>query len=97
MEFTSVSKSATIPMVLITASATKATGSVTMAMPVKVSTKLTMFSVCTSVYNADVDECREQYDECDQDCKNIDGSYLCGCSSGFLLDTNGRSCNGKLP
>ena len=48
--------------------------------------------ICT-----DVNECREQVDECDHDCKNIIGSYLCGCSSGFLLDPNGKSCNGKLP
>ena len=46
--------------------------------------------------HTDVDECREQVDECDQDCKNTDGSYICGCSSGFLLDPNGKSCNGEL-
>ena len=44
----------------------------------------------------DVNECREEVDECDQDCKNTVGSYICGCSSGFLLDPNGKSCNGKL-
>ena len=46
--------------------------------------------------HTDVDECSEQVDECDQDCKNTDGSYICGCSSGFLLDPNGKSCNGEL-
>ena len=45
----------------------------------------------------DVNECREEVDECDQDCKNTVGSYVCDCSSGFLLDPNGKSCNGKLP
>ena len=43
----------------------------------------------------DINECRNQIDECDQDCKNMVGSYVCSCSSGFILDLNGKSCNGK--
>ena len=46
MEFMSVSKSATTPMVPITASATKVIGSVMTAMPVKVSMKLSQCSWC---------------------------------------------------
>ena len=47
MEFTFVSKSATTPMVLTTASATKAIGSTMMAMHAKVSTKPFMCTVYT--------------------------------------------------
>ena len=32
---------------------------------------------------------------CDQGCSNSVGNYTCSCVSGFRLDTNGKTCNGK--
>ena len=43
----------------------------------------------------DVDECTEGTHQCQQVCQNTIGSYTCGCNDGFILDTDGRSCNGK--
>ena len=46
-------------------------------------------------FDTDVDECIEGIHQCHQVCQNIIGSYTCGCNDGFMLDTDGRSCNGK--
>ncbi|XP_071483946.1 mucin-like protein [Diadema antillarum] len=43
----------------------------------------------------DVDECRnETFNDCDQRCDNIQGSYLCSCDSGYTLALDERSCDG---
>ena len=44
--------------------------------------------ICT-----DIDECGNGTDGCDQLCTNTDGSFLCGCGSGFTLDQDGKLCN----
>ena len=43
----------------------------------------------------DVDECTEGTHQCQQVCLNTVGSYTCSCNDGFMLSTDGRSCNGK--
>ena len=43
----------------------------------------------------DIDECRDGTDDCTQTCTNTDGSFTCGCNTGYLLDTDGFTCNGK--
>ena len=43
----------------------------------------------------DIDECSEGTDNCTQICINTDGSFTCGCSSGYQLDTDGFTCSGK--
>lgn len=48
--------------------------------------------VHTNVF-LDIDECAESM-PCDQVCQNRDGSFNCSCNDGYLLDTNGRTCNG---
>ena len=35
---------------------------------------------------ADVDECAEDSDGCEQVCTNTEGSYLCSCFLGYTLD-----------
>ena len=45
--------------------------------------------------NADINECSENRDGCAQLCSNTVGSYLCNCNSGYRLDTDRHSCNGK--
>jgi len=41
---------------------------------------------------SDIDECVEN--ACDQKCNNTNGSFICLCNNGYVLDDNGRSCNG---
>ena len=43
----------------------------------------------------DVDECSDENDGCSQTCTNTEGSYICGCNTGFVLDSNGATCNGE--
>lgn len=33
---------------------------------------------------------------CDQICTNTNGSYRCACRPGFLLNSDGRTCNGRF-
>jgi len=40
----------------------------------------------------DIDECDES--TCDHNCTNTDGSFICSCYNGYVLDDNGSSCNG---
>ena len=48
-----------------------------------------------SVPHADIDECIEGSANCDQDCTNTIGSYMCSCNPGYHLASDGRTCNGK--
>ncbi|XP_033643557.1 uncharacterized protein LOC117303459 isoform X5 [Asterias rubens] len=53
-------------------------------------------SVCT-----DVDECMLGVHDCPQDCKNMDGTYTCSCSEGFMEQEDGTCdpttpCSGSL-
>ena len=42
----------------------------------------------------DLNECA--YADCEQECKNTVGSYYCYCNSGYTLNSNEESCDGKL-
>ena len=44
-------------------------------------------------FDIDIDECSE-VDSCSQMCTNTDGNFTCGCNIGYLLDTDGTTCNG---
>ena len=46
-------------------------------------------------FDTDVDECGEGMHRCQQVCQNTIGSHTCDCNDGFMLGTDGRSCNGK--
>lgn len=41
----------------------------------------------------DIDECRYGY--CQQLCANAPGSYSCSCNPGFVLNPDGRTCQGN--
>ena len=45
----------------------------------------------------DVDECADitLASTCSQNCVNTYGSFECQCNSGFELDADGHTCNGK--
>ena len=46
------------------------------------------------IFDTDIDECSENTDNCSQTCTNADGNFTCGCYNGYLLDTDGTTCNG---
>ena len=43
----------------------------------------------------DIDECDEELGTCSQSCTNTDGSYTCNCTTGYTLNNDGQTCNGK--
>ncbi|XP_052777286.1 uncharacterized protein LOC128214704 isoform X2 [Mya arenaria] len=40
----------------------------------------------------DKDECAAETNPCDQNCTNTDGSFVCGCNTGFILSSDKFSC-----
>ena len=42
----------------------------------------------------DNNECLNQNGNCSQNCINTAGSYLCTCLNGYILNINGKMCNG---
>ena len=44
----------------------------------------------------DIDECMNSSYRCEGGCENTVGSFVCNCSTGFLLDSDGLSCVGEL-
>lgn len=45
--------------------------------------------------HADINECSTNNGGCNQDCHNTPGSFYCSCNTGYSLNSNGYSCNGK--
>ena len=43
----------------------------------------------------DINECSEENGGCSQTCTNTEGSFNCGCNTGFVLDSDGATCNGE--
>ena len=46
-------------------------------------------------FSKDIDECAENTDGCAQICTNTVGSFRCSCHTGYELDSDGRTCQGK--
>ena len=40
----------------------------------------------------DIDECAENLHNCESGCSNTDGSFICTCEEGYMLESDGRSC-----
>ena len=49
----------------------------------------------TIVKFSDVDECELNIDGCEQGCVNTDGSFMCNCTDGYVLNEDGFACDGK--
>lgn len=46
------------------------------------------------IYLLDINECTENTDGCAQICTNTIGSFTCACRVGYLLNSDGRACQG---
>lgn len=46
--------------------------------------------------NSDIDECQTTQSLCEHKCINTNGTYVCSCSSGFSLNSDGKTCTGKV-
>ena len=44
----------------------------------------------------DIDECSLGTDRCSQSCTNTIGSYTCSCNTGYTLNSDGYTCDGKI-
>ena len=47
------------------------------------------------MYFIDIDECKEELDDCDLLCENTDGGFKCACPEGFELHTDQKQCDSK--
>ena len=45
-------------------------------------------------FNPDVNECDVDNGGCSQICTNTNRSFTCECNDGYLLDSDGTTCNG---
>ena len=45
--------------------------------------------------SVDVNECLINNGGCSQLCVNLQGSHRCDCNVGYMIVSNGRSCNGE--
>lgn len=53
--------------------------------------------MCVSPCVSDLDECSQSPKPCNFVCKNTEGSYLCSCPRGYILQPDGKTCKGELP
>ena len=42
----------------------------------------------------DINECEDSNDNCTHVCTNTIGHFICSCRTGYMLDTDNRTCNG---
>ena len=46
-------------------------------------------------YISDINECLTNNGSCQHNCHNSDGSYTCSCNDGYLLNSDGHTCEGR--
>ena len=49
--------------------------------------------MCTHCLHTDIDECVTGTSECNQICSDTNGSYVCDCYSGYVLLSDGKTCD----
>lgn len=42
-----------------------------------------------------MNECTLQTDMCSHNCHNTEGSYTCSCRTGYMLNSDGFTCDGE--
>lgn len=42
----------------------------------------------------DINECQTGTDNCQQNCINTHGSFICSCESGYIMNSDGATCTG---
>ena len=52
--------------------------------------------ICLIGVLVDINECLLGIAKCNQRCRNLPGSYSCGCKKGYLLAPDNITCKGKL-
>ena len=52
-----------------------------------------MYVIIMTSLCLDINECN-RINDCRQWCVNTDGSYVCSCRIGYMLHSDGRSCEG---
>ena len=94
-----VSTTAQILLEVINVHATLATVRRAMALIVQVfiDTKRSNLAsiISLTIAMADIDECSENRNNCEQLCQNTQGSYICSCRTGYRLATDGAECDGN--
>ena len=48
-----------------------------------------------TLFHPDINECIDGTHNCPHICTNTEGSFNCDCNTGFVLDSNGATCNGE--
>ena len=61
----------------------------------KIHSNIISYRVPFAFYKSDVDECDVDNGGCDQICTNSEGSFQCSCNPGFVLGSDGFTCNSK--
>ena len=57
-------------------------------------TTITYLSFVHTICSSDIDECAEGTSHCEQICTNTNGSFVCSCFDGFLLNmVDNKTCN----
>ena len=52
--------------------------------------------LCVLAPFPDINECDTNNGGCAQTCTNNVGSYQCSCRTGYLLNSNGHTCDGMI-
>jgi len=45
-------------------------------------------------FSSDINECSIS-SSCEQNCLNTNGSFVCSCEDGYVLNSDGQNCTGK--
>lgn len=56
-----------------------------------------IWQIFSLTFPLDIDECREKLDICQNGaCRNLAGTYICDCDSGYQRSADGKECEGKI-